>query len=658
MRNRLYNMAKNTRVRRRVMLASMIMMASPAWVPSAISPVAGQQPHGTPVRVLPPLPLNSSAAGRVIQSNPFCDPAAEAGTNATVQLASGKRNPALRLKPIGAAIGLHPIDALESESTRSPAIVIELPQPAPIKTNHWVASRHHQNMQLVDAAVASADEPPAANPAFYTLEELPERLDHSIVLVSPAPVIKLPAPEIPSAELPASELPASELPASERPLAGTPASMIPAEQVDDGDAIVFSLSDGDNGSPAPSTLIKPKRVHHHVVLAEPVLIGSSSPEETPAAPDSIPSTRQEPPSVAKSAPRPKLSSVPTASPAPAFLAPPTESSQPADSRQQGIATSRREEHPSPPVVVLDAGREARHLAASDEPVIPAPVTAPESTMHDRRYRPPVAVTPLPVAIERIANASASIIRPTVKPVVAPRLDDVAKQEPSPGTPNSIVSATPTLAAKPVAASQSVKSGAPTAAGKTEPGSRSLAANNSQPANTAAHNSGVMDESALLDALALLDDQNGSDTTALYVSRAQVRSLTVGGRVRRVKIGDKNVCQAFATGPNQLKLIGTGNGITQLVVWADTSEDAPISIRKFEIHVQDSVEVAGDTVGKRVELLNGSIRKMFPNCNVSVQHLSGQLIVSGRCDSEASAKTIIRMVRKSCLVSVRDQLRVL
>ncbi len=148
-------------------------------------------------------------------------------------------------------------------------------------------------------------------------------------------------------------------------------------------------------------------------------------------------------------------------------------------------------------------------------------------------------------------------------------------------------------------------------------------------------------------------QSKHKLTPLYMKSAQVKSLTVGGELRDVRVADPDVCRAVASGPNQVKLIGTGNGVTQLVVWAQTDEpNRPIRMRAFQVHV-DQVDRGGATP----ELLDQSIRSAFPQCRVVLSEESGELIVSGQCDSDESAEKIIRMIRKTCLVPVQDRLTV-
>lgn len=149
----------------------------------------------------------------------------------------------------------------------------------------------------------------------------------------------------------------------------------------------------------------------------------------------------------------------------------------------------------------------------------------------------------------------------------------------------------------------------------------------------------------------------SQDVVLHMERAQVKSMTIGGRLRRVSIANKDVCQAFAAGANQLKLIGTGLGRTQLTIWADVAPGEPTRVQTFTVEVADGIDAKGDRFAAHTNLLNDSIDKAFPRASVVVSRQGGQLIVTGRCDDERTATQILRMVRKSCLVPVKDQLQV-
>ncbi|MFG0261677.1 MAG: pilus assembly protein N-terminal domain-containing protein, partial [Novipirellula sp. JB048] len=146
-----------------------------------------------------------------------------------------------------------------------------------------------------------------------------------------------------------------------------------------------------------------------------------------------------------------------------------------------------------------------------------------------------------------------------------------------------------------------------------------------------------------------------EATPLYMSRAQVRTLTLGGVLRRVNIQDQNVCHAIAAGSNELKLIGAGRGTTRLVVWAESPNDGASMVRHFDVHVQDAVEATGNSVGDKAEILTRTIKQSFPESNVVIRTVGEQLVINGTCSSEETASKILRMVRKTCLIPVRDEL---
>jgi hypothetical protein len=218
-------------------------------------------------------------------------------------------------------------------------------------------------------------------------------------------------------------------------------------------------------------------------------------------------------------------------------------------------------------------------AETEEPA----VQSSEPSLHDTRYRPPVAVKPIPLAVKR-TDATAMVLHPAVQSVEEP---DLAQQPERPP----------------------------------------------------------------------VDQTDGESVARLTMSRTQIRSLKLGGQLRRVMVGDQEVCQAVATGPNELKLIGTGCGITKLVVWADVGDQSTTLKRAFEVHVGEADAASRNDTSEQTRVLNESLVKMFPGCDVRVLQDPDALRVTGNCDCEESAKKIIRIVRKTCLVPVRDELSV-
>ena len=567
MRDPKQNQMKRTLQRRRAALSVLILaaaspLASADQSSSPNSPtIVGRQPltleGSSSLKMLPPLPLkpidrsidtepkhrqndsecvSSSAVKRVnhedVQANPFCLP--NQSVHDKIQLASGSGTPsAIRLKPIGAAIGLQPIGSPKIVRSGSSAMTIEHPEPS-VKSNPLIESAHRQGPQLVEAVI----EPPVISPEATTITEA-RKEDYQQAVDLKTSTVAAPAHLTEVSNIPIDTSVETE-PTPSRSLTIVPevvAEQEPAEletsvSAEESEPITFSFSDeseslsidldevqGSVGNDSIALAATPEQDVQSTGLPEPTILDVS--ENT-----SVMSVRN------------------------------------ANDHQSGLVTE-----------------------------VPTATSTRKAMLNKKRYRPPVAVTSAPLSLEELAKATETDSgSDRIKPATAPMLGSV---DPSGGVV--------------IGKADPLSSTAPT--GKTIP---------------------------------------------LYMSRAQVRSLTVSGQLHQVNIGDQGVCQAVASGSNQIKLIGSSNGVTRLVVWATpTGAGAPL-MREFVVHVQDKVDATGGDAGKSIEKVNETIRNAFPESSVSAKFVGKKLLVRGTCRSEATAKKILRMVRKTCLVPVIDQ----
>jgi len=531
-----------------------------------VAPVLMAETPSTPWithRSLPPLPVSHSEHHSVVRQNPFVPPAAEA-SDPEIRLASGDPQPAIRLRPTSAPIGLNTIGE-EPITLRPSSISIDPVSSSPVQSNPLIGSQHHDNRNLVGAEAA---ELAGANGV------------HSFVPI-PATGPSLNEPSVRQA---------TDAREDRAPIA-------------ESQPIYFSISDKSNDSASADLT---EDADEKVVSAAPILLAETpviipaiephfeesgsrveeiainEPLEGPEFEDGSLETGQTP------------RAVPQPDPVVAPMTTPTINAitidEPVPPIQFEAELDAIPMQPAPPPASLGATFDS----TPQEAVVAAPVTMPAPSLNQRRFRPPVAVGSPPIAVVRSGATSGTVgSMPAVQPVTAPLLvqDDHLLEVPQP-------TVTP---------------------------------------------------------LPPLDSE--VRPAALYLSRTQVRSLTIDGHVRRVAIGDKNICQAFSTGPNQLKLIGTGNGVTRLVVWADSSDSTPTRVQSFDIHVNDAGLGTDKSGNDQTAVLTESIRRMFPTSRIQVQHFPDRVVVNGYCDSEESAKQIVRMVRKTCLIPVRDEIQV-
>ncbi|NNE01295.1 MAG: hypothetical protein HKN47_28615 [Pirellulaceae bacterium] len=668
--------ARINRASRRAVLAATIAIAT-------TSVGQGQDPERSTMRILPPLPVQQ-VAGEEVKQNPFCgtQTAPAAVAQQRVQLASTDNPPPVRLKSSGATVGLKAIGSRQPLQVRPSAMKIDTPAPPSVQINPLIQSEHHENPDLVSAGLSEANE---------RLEELEltRRGGDLKPAIRLAPSLTMRKVKDPSAEpnpgqasIPATDavtqdstsvvhdaVKPSDLPTPppELPTPPTAAEQAAAAPTQTPDA---SVTNSIVQPAVPVELAESAKVDTDVRPAAPVaqlatpIVPSEEPavqratptksddptasvqRATPVAPSEVvakPSADTAKPATADSVAQSKPEPAPVVSSDPVFFSMSDSEQAPGTDEDSSTASSSdvadsKEVASDEAKSDLAASELADNGSADDElKPIAIPVASPETPQPVVDLAEPVGLQPIP---HEVADSSDELraIAPEPQPPVAIYRSEPVLPAPVANDRMSIVGQKryrpPVAVDAPPVAIESATASAPT----VQPAlSNPMASAKSKSSLTAGSHKKTM--------------------TQLRLSRAQVRSLTIGGNVRRITVADQNVCRAIAAGPNQVKLIGTGNGVTQLVVWADTDNDTPTRVRAFEIHVEDAIEATGDSVVQKTYMLNQSIAAAFPNVNVSVQQYRDHLIVSGDCDTEDQARKIVRMVRKTCLVPVRDEIRV-
>lgn len=589
-----------SRARRRAALLTLLMMVAP-------SSTMGQQPSSATTLAVPPLPLRAEGS---VQSNPFCESDASFSSRTgrlhhePVRLTSGGP-PLVQLKPVGSAVGLVPIDEHSQPSRRVAVDVTDPTQSGTVRSNPLASPRPKDGWQPVPTTVTPETDDSVAldHPVRHDADweaDSPREKEAVAFSLSDQMAVDLPTPE-PMSRANASKKPTT---AEESTVAegSTTAKEKSAPRQGSSDsqapAAAKALADAkESNAAAEQQTTRPGEesgTQIHKTL-------SDSPDSSESRTD-LP-TLTEPPvpprAVVDHAESPVKSAEPTVTPRR------RESTAPAQPRLVQQAT---------PIVLADPmSRQRNKLDRNPAQAIKSQPAEPESkksVSNQLRYRPPVAIATPPLAVERPSDESAaSIVRPTVTTVVALEDDSINSQIKANRGAHSVLSR-----------------GVETDAG---------AASSSQWKRSA---------------------ESPSEHADLHLNRTQVRSLTIGGQLRRIEVANDQICEAIATSGNQLKLIGIADGVTQLSVWAaPTGQET--QCRVFNVHVGETVEPTGHSLDETVAMLNRSIGNAFPTARVTVRKIDDRLLVRGRCGSEDSASEILRLVRKTCLIPVRDELLV-
>lgn len=153
------------------------------------------------------------------------------------------------------------------------------------------------------------------------------------------------------------------------------------------------------------------------------------------------------------------------------------------------------------------------------------------------------------------------------------------------------------------------------------------------------------------------------TKVVYLHPGEVKNIrvrfdeTVATKITKIRVANRSVCEAVVSGSNKLQLIAIGLGKTEIDAWAQLEFPGSGEIkRQYRIKVIGLSERFQSDFGNTLEVLERSIRKVYPECDVHLQVDMDSIVVQGQCDTEQSSSRIIAMVRKVLLVPVRDHLR--
>jgi hypothetical protein len=168
----------------------------------------------------------------------------------------------------------------------------------------------------------------------------------------------------------------------------------------------------------------------------------------------------------------------------------------------------------------------------------------------------------------------------------------------------------------------------------------------------------------IDPLESLDFGFDGRSKTLHLNLGEVKNMhvpkleTFDAKITRIEVADPSVCEAVISNSTKIQFIAVGEGQTQVNAWVTVlSAGEESTQRQYQIQVMSFSEQFRKRFGDRLEVLNRSIRKVYPGCSVSIRVESNGLAVSGLCDSSESASGILAMIRKIMLVPVKDELEI-
>ncbi|PHQ35378.1 hypothetical protein [Rhodopirellula bahusiensis] len=134
----------------------------------------------------------------------------------------------------------------------------------------------------------------------------------------------------------------------------------------------------------------------------------------------------------------------------------------------------------------------------------------------------------------------------------------------------------------------------------------------------------------------------------------VTSLTVDGVIEAVRVEDDSIARVISSTSRHLRLIGVRPGKTRVLVQQKVAGKEGSVREIYELHIAPPSDVRGGESQQEQSLME-LIEQKYRTASVQVTRRGDRIIVQGECDDTRDAKEIVRLIRKTYLVPVEDQL---
>ena len=132
-------------------------------------------------------------------------------------------------------------------------------------------------------------------------------------------------------------------------------------------------------------------------------------------------------------------------------------------------------------------------------------------------------------------------------------------------------------------------------------------------------------------------------------------LALPGRIERIEIADNEICESIAMGDGDYSLLGNRIGRTMATVWMEEAPAGQENPVKIEIEVQATWQATNAAPARNLKELQASVNRMHRDTRIEIKtNTDASITVTGSSGSEESAKQILNLIRKLCLVPVHDQ----
>jgi hypothetical protein len=147
--------------------------------------------------------------------------------------------------------------------------------------------------------------------------------------------------------------------------------------------------------------------------------------------------------------------------------------------------------------------------------------------------------------------------------------------------------------------------------------------------------------------------NGSPSAIIELESQSAKAMDIPGGVKAIAVENEDVCRILHDAKT-ITLVGNQIGSTLVEIWTNEARETPMLVR---VNVSQPWHKSNSRPTD-VRDVKHAVAQAFPKANINVfTNADGTLEVRGTTDSEDSAKRILEIVRKICLVPVKDKVTV-
>jgi hypothetical protein len=158
----------------------------------------------------------------------------------------------------------------------------------------------------------------------------------------------------------------------------------------------------------------------------------------------------------------------------------------------------------------------------------------------------------------------------------------------------------------------------------------------------------------------IDDFESTSTNGVQIT-ANVRVPTNGtqlvklpGKILRIESSDESICRFVQIGDGDFSIVGSQLGNALLSVWVQEPTTGDVKPIGLSVAVHRPWQTTLSTDSDYTQQLTDMLTQLYPDCEFEIRAAeNGSLTVEGNAPNESTARKVLGLVRKICLVPVHD-----